>query len=633
MMFLVHANFAAETIEGDLGKEDYSYYFVLRSYVPVLQALGTVVELRDPHTEADVWHSQCAARGEYCVLLAFSPPHRIPMGLRCPVVPVFAWEYDSIPDESWRHDRETDWSRILALHGRAITHSEFAVSSVRGSIRADFPIVSIPAPVWDRYTCAAARDPLQEPGAARKLVVQGAVLDSRVDDLRADDAELLRACAPREQELTLDGVVYTAIFCPMDGRKNWEDLVTAFCWAFRDKADCTLVLKLVHHDREEAIAEVLLAMRRLPRCLARILVVHAFLDDEQYGQLVRGSDFIVNSSLGEGQCLPLMEFMSAGVPAIAPGHTAMLDYLDDTCGFVVRAFPEWCNWPQDLREMLRTRRHRPEWESLMSAYVASRELRLLDPPAYWRMSQQARGRQRRHCSQDVARAKLLHFFRAHARSLQDADHQPQLPGASGAVVGEHFPARSGLVGTFLRDKLRRLLFSLRESALLRGANLRADPRASGLSDMVRSGWCNAAAGELFGGFAVGVDDTVLDVGCGDGLAVTFCAQQGAHVDFCDIDPDKIRALGRHLDERGLTRHAGHVVRGDRLPFADASMSRVIATEVLEHVDDPRALLMELVRVGKPGAKYLISVPDAACETFQMPFASAAYFAPPNHVRI
>ena len=63
MMFLVHANFAAETIEGDLGKEDYSYYFVLRSYVPVLQALGTVVELRDPHTEADVWHSQCAARG------------------------------------------------------------------------------------------------------------------------------------------------------------------------------------------------------------------------------------------------------------------------------------------------------------------------------------------------------------------------------------------------------------------------------------------------------------------------------------------------------------------------------------------------------------------------------------------
>ena len=191
------------------------------------------------------------------------------------------------------------------------------------------------------------------------------------------------------------------------------------------------------------------------------------------------------------------------------------------------------------------------------------------------------------------------MFRAHARSLQDADHQPQLPGASGAVVGEHFPARSGLVGTFLRDKLRRLLFSLRESALLRGANLRADPRASGLSDMVRSGWCNAAAGELFGGFAVGVDDTVLDVGCGDGLAVTFCAQQGAHVDFCDIDPDKIRALGRHLDERGLTRHAGHVVRGDRLPFADASMSRVIATEVLEHVDDPRALLMELVRVGKP----------------------------------
>ena len=45
------------------------------------------------------------------------------------------------------------------------------------------------------------------------------------------------------------------------------------------------------------------------------------------------------------------------------------------------------------------------------------------------------------------------------------------------------------------------------------------------------------------------------------------------------------------------------------------------------------LLREMVRVGAPGAKYLISVPDAASERFQQPFAHASYFAAPNHVRI
>ena len=185
----------------------------------------------------------------------------------------------------------------------------------------------------------------------------------------------------------------------------------------------------------------------------------------------------------------------------------------------------------------------------------------------------------------------------------------------------------------LRRQLDALLFMLRESPLLRRANRRSDPRACGLSDMVRSGWCNAADGELFTGFAVGPDDTVLDVGCGDGLAVMFCAQRGAHVSYCDVDAGKLASLGQRLAARGLSRSDGRVVEGDRLPFEDGSMSHVIATEVLEHVEDPRALLRELVRLGRPGARYLISIPDASAEHFQQPFAHPSYFAPPNHVRI
>ncbi|WP_215199644.1 methyltransferase domain-containing protein, partial [Escherichia coli] len=36
---------------------------------------------------------------------------------------------------------------------------------------------------------------------------------------------------------------------------------------------------------------------------------------------------------------------------------------------------------------------------------------------------------------------------------------------------------------------------------------------------------------------------------------------------------------------------------DPLPLADATATRVVSTEVIEHVDDPRQFLAELVRVG------------------------------------
>jgi len=426
MIFLVHVPFTEGSIEGEMGLADYSYYFVMEACLPVLERLGKVVEIADPGREADDWYRRSAAAGEYCVLLCFAPPHRVPLHLECPVVPVIAWEYDTLPDEAWAGQRETDWLRVLATAGRAITHSEFAAGVVRRAIRPDYPIVSVPAPLWDRFSrlAPARRDVLAADGP-RCVEVDGTVVDSRSCDFGESPEEVIAAHPRRAQQLVLDGVVYTAVFCPLDGRKNWEDLVTAFCWAFRDQADCTLVLKLVHHDRDKALEEVLAVLRRLPRMAARIVLVHAFLDDSQYAKLLCATDFAVNSSLGEGQCLPLMEYMSAGVPAIAPAHTAMLDYLDARCGFPVHSHQELYHWPQDMGLILRTRRFRPEWESLMRAYVASRELRVGDLPGYRLMSLRAGARLREHCSQRVARERLRHFFEAHAAALSAVARDPR----------------------------------------------------------------------------------------------------------------------------------------------------------------------------------------------------------------
>lgn len=44
-------------------------------------------------------------------------------------------------------------------------------------------------------------------------------------------------------------------------------------------------------------------------------------------------------------------------------------------------------------------------------------------------------------------------------------------------------------------------------------------------------------------------------------------------------------------------------------------------------------MAELVRVGQPGAQYLLTVPDPVAETVQKNLAPDSYFQKPNHIRI
>ncbi len=61
--------------------------------------------------------------------------------------------------------------------------------------------------------------------------------------------------------------------------------------------------------------------------------------------------------------------------------------------------------------------------------------------------------------------------------------------------------------------------------------------------------------------------------------------------------------------------------------------KILATEMLEHTSKPEIILAELVRVGRPGAKYLITVPDSRSEMLQKAVANSVYFAEPNHIQI
>ena len=152
-------------------------------------------------------------------------------------------------------------------------------------------------------------------------------------------------------------------------------------------------------------------------------------------------------------------------------------------------------------------------------------------------------------------------------------------------------------------------------------------------DASLSGWFKHETAELIEGFKIFPEDVVLDVGCGDSPFLHFCAMQGAEVIFADIDAQKVAAMTEILKDSPARSVTALVSDACSLPVKDASVSKIIAMEIMEHVDDPGALLKELVRVGKPGAQYLITVPDPVAETLQKGLAPPAYFEKPYHVRI
>ena len=93
---------------------------------------------------------------------------------------------------------------------------------------------------------------------------------------------------------------------------------------------------------------------------------------------------------------------------------------------------------------------------------------------------------------------------------------------------------------------------------------------------------------------------ILDVGCGTGATTAALSRFGS-VSGLDMG---LAAL-RHAHARGLP-----VARGsaENLPVGDARLDVVVALDVLEHLDDDRGALGEILRVLRPGGVLLATVP-------------------------
>ncbi|MEO6919494.1 MAG: glycosyltransferase [Collimonas sp.] len=550
MNFILYSDIGESAINKSLGLPEYSYYFVLKAFRTVLEELGTVSLVQHPETEVDPLFDACRQRGEECVFLSFSPPNKTLIDLKCPTLSVFAWEYSNIPDEIWDEDRRNDWRVVFGSHGRAITLSSYTARTVKDAMGAEFPVLAVPAPLWEQFAGARTRFGASLPPMQSELRLHGTVIDSHLLGLSADgliahiafpaveeemappspaqpplptvvqaeapsepaavdrsvhyrlavtkrhmlnwyrealrdllplwlaravsasgrggaalgravlgyerrpvpvqeEAEPLPATpaalassassTPLEPEalVNLSGVVYTSILSPKDGRKNWFDMVTAFCWTFREVEDVTLVLKMNERDLSLYHNTLLTLLSQLAPFKCRVLTLHAYLDDATYEELIGATSYYVNTSLCEGLCLPLMEFMCCGKPVIAPLHTAMEDYVDDGAAFIVKSSLEHNVWPHDPRDLFRTLRYRLDWESICDAYKDSYRGLKQQPEQYLAMSKHAMARMQSYASGAVVKEQLRSFFQLEEEGamLAQPPHAARATGSPMALSG------------------------------------------------------------------------------------------------------------------------------------------------------------------------------------------------------
>jgi ubiquinone/menaquinone biosynthesis C-methylase UbiE len=101
--------------------------------------------------------------------------------------------------------------------------------------------------------------------------------------------------------------------------------------------------------------------------------------------------------------------------------------------------------------------------------------------------------------------------------------------------------------------------------------------------------------------------TVLEVGCGTGFFTLNLMLAGvvgeAHV--TDISPGMVAVACRNASSLGLAVQ-GRVADAETLPYDDASFDLVVGHAVLHHIPDVGLALREVLRVLKPGGRFVFA---------------------------
>jgi len=97
---------------------------------------------------------------------------------------------------------------------------------------------------------------------------------------------------------------------------------------------------------------------------------------------------------------------------------------------------------------------------------------------------------------------------------------------------------------------------------------------------------------------------ILVDGCGVGMYVRAFSGFSGRVHGLDIEPERVAEARETVPDAHLL-----VAVGERLPYGDDLLDIVLSHEVIEHVEDDRQMLVEALRVLRPGGRLLLFCPN------------------------
>lgn len=98
--------------------------------------------------------------------------------------------------------------------------------------------------------------------------------------------------------------------------------------------------------------------------------------------------------------------------------------------------------------------------------------------------------------------------------------------------------------------------------------------------------------------------TILDVGCGDGLKLEILGNSATKKYGCDVSQ-----LAVGLAKKRIPTGNFQVAAGEKLPYSDARFDRVMCLFVLEHVENPEEVLREIIRVTQRHGQIFLLAPN------------------------
>ena len=454
------------------GDDCYSYFFVQRAFLPLLERWASVQEVSQSSDSLAEAVAGAQRAGQTVTHLSFLPLQYFQLIEGAANLAFPFWEYPHIPNYDVAGNPRNNWVRMAECLDLILTACNFTRDAfLRAGVQT--PLEVVPVPIADNYFAVPAWDaqqqvtldcpcyllPQGEPPrlrhfagrAARRTgirmrercrsVYRHGVRPLLPASLHRRLAETSHAVVGKEpptvvptpverfpipfaasERVELSGIVYTSVLNPFDIRKNWRGIVDAFLRALADREDATLVIKLAvsQRMRQEALHNLLHFYQRLRiRHRAKVIVISAYLSDEQMYELARGTTFYLNASHAEGACLPLQDALAAGRPGIAPAHTAMGEYIDDEVAFVVPSRSEPIYWQWDPERRRTTTWQQIRRRDLVAQLRASYRTATNDPARYRDMA--ASGRQRMH---DLASAEQV--WRRLSDALNSVEASPAL---------------------------------------------------------------------------------------------------------------------------------------------------------------------------------------------------------------